>query len=96
MGQSGFIENVFRKIYADDVNRLRSMENLWKIRKMPSPLEWEKLHTKRATSLKKGKSEFDRDQKVWNVKESVQVFEERYVQICWDGWEKILMPLSPV
>ena len=36
-------EKLFTKLFCDDIKYLLSMDNLWKKRKPPTPLEWNNL-----------------------------------------------------
>ncbi|KAG0311885.1 E1 ubiquitin-activating protein uba2 [Dissophora globulifera] len=81
MDTEGFAERVFNKVFFTDIHRLRSMEDMWKTRKPPTPLKYDEiLHqtedlpgamdatTLEAVTLK--------DQRVWTLRETVQVFSE--------------------
>lgn len=75
MGTSDFAQNLFRKVFWDDIKRLQSMENMWRDRKRPYPLDFESL--RRATSF----ITTDMlaviakvDQRVWNDLENFIVF----------------------
>lgn len=43
MGSAGFARNVFSKVFERDVQRLRSVPEMWKHRTMPIPLEFDEL-----------------------------------------------------
>ncbi|KAG0291589.1 E1 ubiquitin-activating protein uba2 [Dissophora globulifera] len=81
MDTEGFAERVFNKVFFTDIHRLRSMEDMWKTRKPPTPLKYDEIlqqtddlpgamdaTTLEAVTLK--------DQRVWTLRETVQVFSE--------------------
>ncbi|XP_071174369.1 SUMO-activating enzyme subunit 2-like isoform X1 [Mytilus edulis] len=59
---------LFNKFFKDDIKYLLSMENLWKKRRPPTPLEYSDLpkDTKSETGM--------RDQRVWSIQECSDVF----------------------
>lgn len=64
-------EKLFSKLFGDDIRYLLSMENLWKKRRAPTPLQWNNLPgkdepTKQSSGLP--------DQRIWTVAECAQVF----------------------
>ncbi|KKK20914.1 ubiquitin-activating enzyme E1-like protein [Aspergillus rambellii] len=73
MGSSEFTQKVFDKVFKEDIVRLCGMEDMWKTRKPPEPLEFEKLQ--------KETSDIDiaissNDQKVWSLAENLVVFKD--------------------
>lgn len=80
----GFAKRVFDKVYYTDIQRLRSMEDMWKTKKAPIPLKYDDilgqgddLPGAMDTTPLEG-SEL-KDQRVWTLQETVQVFSDRYV-----------------
>ncbi|KAL4990124.1 hypothetical protein BDW68DRAFT_155100 [Aspergillus falconensis] len=73
MGSSEFAQKVFDKVFKDDINRLRGMEDMWKTRKAPKPLDFEKLERTLST-VEPGVS--FKDQGVWTVSENLAVFKD--------------------
>lgn len=59
---------LFNKFFKDDIKYLLSMENLWKKRRPPTPLEYSDLPKDK--SLETGM----RDQRVWSIQECSDVF----------------------
>jgi ubiquitin-like 1-activating enzyme E1 B len=59
---------LFTKLFGDDVKYLLSMENLWKKRRAPSPLQWDNLPDVESTGGAIA------DQRVWDLKECAKVF----------------------
>lgn len=74
MGSEGFAKNIFRKVYQDDINRLRSMEDMWKTRKAPSALDFDKV-SEEARGI--DTSITQRDQVTWTLAENFMVFSDR-------------------
>lgn len=74
MGSEDFSRKVFEKVFKQDINRLRSMEDMWKIRKPPEPLDFDKL-AEEASSIDQSIAE--RDQSVWSPAENFVVFTDR-------------------
>lgn len=68
---------LFEKLYNHDINYLLSMDDLWKERARPTPLEYEKL----AQDSGSTSSEFDNgyklgNQRLWTLKECVDIFND--------------------
>lgn len=74
VGTEEFPEMLFEKVFTTDVERLRSMEDMWKTRKPPEPLNYKELLEK-AKSLDKEKVLKD-SQKVWSLEENLVVFND--------------------
>jgi ubiquitin-like 1-activating enzyme E1 B len=58
----------------DDIERLRGMEDMWKTRKPPKPLDYHELQGQ-ANSIDTDISH--NDQKVWTLAEDFVVFKDR-------------------
>ena len=71
-----FSRIVFGKIFSTDIKRLRDLEDMWKLRPPPEPLNFDELSTEAG---KLDASIRQDDQRVWNQVESVQVFCARFV-----------------
>ncbi|USP74249.1 Ubiquitin-activating enzyme E1-like [Curvularia clavata] len=71
MGSQDFPRMVFDKVFKEDIERLRSMEDMWKNRRAPEILEYDKLMQ---DSLGVGPAIAQQDQVVWNVAENFAVF----------------------
>jgi len=72
MGSSDFAKLVFQKVFTDDIERLRSMEDMWKTREPPNALFFDELSKKA-----EGKCAADiveNDQAVWSLAENFVVF----------------------
>ncbi|KAE8356330.1 hypothetical protein BDV28DRAFT_127123 [Aspergillus coremiiformis] len=73
MGSPEFAQNVFAKVFKEDIDRLRDMEDMWKTRKAPVPLDFESLQSE-ASSVEPTVS--CNDQKVWSLTEDFVVFKD--------------------
>jgi ubiquitin-like 1-activating enzyme E1 B len=73
MGTSEFAQAVFDKVFYDDIERLRSMSEMWQSRTPPKSLRFDSL--KADTDLVKlGQALAGHDQRVWSVEENLAVF----------------------
>ncbi|MCJ1391780.1 E1 ubiquitin-activating protein uba2 [Xylographa bjoerkii] len=73
MGSPSFAQEVFAKVFTDDIDRLRSMDDMWKNRKPPESLHFD-LIAKEAESIDPGVSR--RDQTSWSLAENFVVFSD--------------------
>ncbi|KAL4780988.1 hypothetical protein BJX76DRAFT_27497 [Aspergillus varians] len=73
MGSTEFAQKVFEKVFEEDINRLRGMEDMWKTRKAPEPLSFQKLEEELST-VESGIS--SKDQRVWTLSENLAVFKD--------------------
>ncbi|PYH42329.1 E1 ubiquitin-activating protein ubaB [Aspergillus saccharolyticus JOP 1030-1] len=86
MGSDVFAKKVFDKVFTEDIERLRGMEDMWKTRTPPEPLNFEKLNeesTEVPTTISCN------DQKVWSTGEDFVVFKDSL-----DRLSKRLKPLQ--
>ena len=75
MGSKDFVRKIFEKVFQDDIDRLRSMEDMWKTRKAPSPLNFDQV-LREAHGV--DASVALRDQQTWTLLENFTVFSDRY------------------
>lgn len=71
MGSGNFPRKVFEKVFTEDIDRLRSMEDMWKSRTPPQPMEYDTV-SQSATQIRHSVSK--RDQEPWNLAENFTVF----------------------
>ncbi|EMD91706.1 hypothetical protein COCC4DRAFT_69206 [Bipolaris maydis ATCC 48331] len=71
MGSQDFPRLIFDKVFKEDIERLRSMEDMWKTRRAPEVLDYEKLVQE---SAEVGEFIAQQDQIVWTVAENFSVF----------------------
>lgn len=76
IGSDDFARKVFDKVFKDDINRLRSMEDMWKTRKQPNALDFDGI-SKGSSGTKPSVAQ--QDQKAWTMVENFTVFCDRYV-----------------
>lgn len=74
MGSGDFAQKVFTKVFKDDIERLRGMEDMWKTRKPPKPLDYNTLQ-EQAGAIDPTISK--NDQKIWTLEEDFVVFKDR-------------------
>ena len=74
MGLEEFPRKIFEKVFTDDINRLRSMEDMWKTRQKPTALDFETVSKSSASGGEVGDSISKRDQDTWNLAENFTVF----------------------
>ncbi|KAF2189841.1 ubiquitin-activating enzyme E1 3 [Zopfia rhizophila CBS 207.26] len=71
MGSGEFPRLIFDKVFKEDIERLRSMEDMWKTRRCPEPLDYDKLSQE---ALGVGPAIAQKDQVVWTIAENFAVF----------------------
>ncbi|KAL7272904.1 E1 ubiquitin-activating protein uba2 [Rhizina undulata] len=71
MASPHFAAAVFSKVFSADIERLRSMEDMWKLRKPPNALSHEAVE-EASKGIDKSVSKLD--QKVWSLEENYIVF----------------------
>jgi ubiquitin-like 1-activating enzyme E1 B len=71
MGSEEFPRRVFEKVFKEDIERLRSMEEMWKTRRPPVALDFDEL-AKEALGV--GANMAQKDQVVWTAAENFAVF----------------------
>ena len=77
MGSESFPQLLFDKVYKDDIVRLRSMEDMWKTRRPPEPIDYDSV-IKEAAEAEAVKDNILKDgQRIWTLQENVVVFKDR-------------------
>lgn len=71
MGSDNFPRLVFEKVFKEDIDRLRSMEDMWKTKRAPEALDYDKLTQE---ALGSGPAVASQDQVVWTLAENFAVF----------------------
>jgi ubiquitin-like 1-activating enzyme E1 B len=75
MGKSEFAQAVFDKVFNDDIERLRSMSEMWQSRKPPDSLQYDGLKAGiDADIVKRGQSLAMHDQATWSLHDNLAVF----------------------
>jgi len=78
MGLPDFAKLVFDKVFNRDIERLRSMEDMWKTRTAPIALSYTKV-SKPAGTI--DPLIYKQDQRVWTQAENVAIFQESLVRL---------------
>lgn len=79
MGTPAFPQLLFDKVYQDDITRLRTMEEMWKTRRLPQPLSYANITEQGNGSQKSTEEILKGGQRVWTLEENVAVFKDRSV-----------------
>ena len=74
MGTEAFARDLFQKVFKEDILRLRSMDDMWKMRKPPNTLDFDTLSK---ASLGLSPELVKDDQKIWNETENFVVLRDR-------------------
>ena len=72
MGTDEFSRRIFEKVFVDDINRLREMEDMWKSRSKPEPLDYDEI-SQLATTVDTP-STAQNDQSSWDLAQNFAVF----------------------
>ncbi|KAL9602487.1 MAG: hypothetical protein Q9219_001780 [cf. Caloplaca sp. 3 TL-2023] len=73
-GSADFPRKIFEKVFTDDINRLRTMQDMWKTRSPPTALDFDLVAQSSADRGEVGESVARRDQTAWNLAENFTVF----------------------
>jgi ubiquitin-like 1-activating enzyme E1 B len=76
MGTPDFPQLLFDKIFNADIERLRSVDDMWKYRRAPEPLKYETLLSQSSEAFASKESLLSDGQKVWSLEESLVVFQD--------------------
>ncbi|KAI1819019.1 hypothetical protein F4861DRAFT_196427 [Xylaria intraflava] len=81
VGTDQFPQMLFDKVFNKDIARLRLMEDMWKSRSPPEPLQYE-LVMRQATDASAARESIIRDgQKVWTLEENLIVFNDSLARL---------------
>jgi ubiquitin-like 1-activating enzyme E1 B len=78
MGSEEFAELLFNKVYKDDINRLRSMEDMWKSRRAPEALDFKSVD---AAAAAQASSVLATAQRAWTLQENIVVFKDSLARL---------------
>ena len=73
MGKEDFAKEVFNKVYGADIDRLRSMSEMWQSRTPPTSLRYETVCIDKDPE-KHGAELANQDQNVWSLLDNLKVF----------------------
>ncbi|PQE30976.1 ubiquitin-activating enzyme E1 protein [Rutstroemia sp. NJR-2017a WRK4] len=76
MGTDAFPQLLFDKVYKDDIVRLRSMEDMWKSRRPPEPLDYATLSAEGAEAEARKDAILKDGQRIWTLYENLIVFRD--------------------
>ncbi|KAK0704863.1 hypothetical protein B0H67DRAFT_497926 [Lasiosphaeris hirsuta] len=76
VGTEEFNQMLFDKVFNTDVVRLRSMEDMWKTRRPPEPLDYRALMEKSTAAISAKDTVLQDGQKVWSLEENLVVFND--------------------
>ncbi|KAL2020536.1 hypothetical protein VTK56DRAFT_8336 [Thermocarpiscus australiensis] len=82
VGSPDFHEMLFNKVFNTDIVRLRSMEDMWKTRKPPEPLEYKVLLEKASNAIAAKDAVLKDNQNVWSLEENLVVFNDSLDRLC--------------
>ncbi|KAK4574538.1 E1 ubiquitin-activating protein uba2 [Recurvomyces mirabilis] len=76
MGKSEFAQEVFNKVFHDDIERLRGMTEMWQSRRPPQSLKFEELvaEIEGVDMTERGQSLVTQDQATWSLHDNLTVF----------------------
>lgn len=76
VGSEKFPQLLFDKVFKSDIERLRSMEDMWKSRQAPQPLDYQTVLEKADEAIAAKDTILQDGQKVWSLEESLVVFND--------------------
>ncbi|KAI1179595.1 hypothetical protein F4777DRAFT_586017 [Nemania sp. FL0916] len=76
VGTQQFPQMLFDKVFNKDITRLRSMEDMWKSRRPPEPLQYDTLLRQASDTGAVKESTIQDGQKVWTLEENLAVFND--------------------
>ena len=76
VGTPEFPRMLFDKVFNSDIVRLRSMEDMWKSRKPPEPLDYKSLMERSAAAIATKDAVLKDGQKVWSLEENLVVLND--------------------
>lgn len=76
VGTPQFSQMLFEKVFNGDIERLRSVEDMWKSRRAPEPLKYEKVLSEATEALALKDKVLSDDQRTWSLEESLVAFND--------------------
>ncbi|KAG5953335.1 hypothetical protein E4U53_005981 [Claviceps sorghi] len=76
IGTEDFPRMLFDKVFQSDVERLRSVEDLWRSRRRPEPLNYDTVYTHATGTVAAKDQILSDDQRVWSLEENLVVFKD--------------------
>jgi len=75
-GKPEFAQMLFDKVFNADIERLRSMDDMWKSRSPPTALRYEEVLAKSTDAIANKSDVIADTQKVWSLEENLAVFND--------------------
>lgn len=76
MGTPEFPKMLFDKVFNADIERLRSVEDMWKSRTAPQPLDYDKVLSQARDAIASKEAVLADDQRIWSLQESLAVLND--------------------
>ncbi|EFY90390.1 E1 ubiquitin-activating protein uba2 [Metarhizium acridum] len=76
VGTANFPQLLFDKVFNSDIERLRSVEDMWKSRRKPTPLNYETVFNQATDAIASKDDILSDDQRVWTLEENLVVFRD--------------------
>ncbi|KFA47747.1 hypothetical protein S40293_07149 [Stachybotrys chartarum IBT 40293] len=97
IGGAEFPVLLFDKVFRSDIERLRSVEDMWKSRRPPEPLQYENLLARSVDALSSKDMLLTKDQTIWSLEESLVVFKDSLDRLSkrWLQLQKTKDPAGP-
>lgn len=97
VGTPEFPKMLFDKVFNTDIERLRSVEDMWKSRAAPGALDYNKVLSEAADAATRKDSILTDDQRPWSLQESLVVFNDSLERLSKRALEqsKVKGPSDP-
>lgn len=76
VGTEQFPQMLFDKVFNTDIERLRTVEDMWKSRRKPDPLRYETVLSQAGDALATKVHILNDDQRIWSLEENLVVFKD--------------------
>ncbi|KAK2597984.1 E1 ubiquitin-activating protein uba2 [Conoideocrella luteorostrata] len=76
VGTDDFPQMLFDKVFNSDIERLRSVEDMWKSRRKPESLQYEAVYTQATDAVASKDQILVEDQRIWTLEENLVVFKD--------------------
>ncbi|GAO16240.1 hypothetical protein UVI_02000220 [Ustilaginoidea virens] len=76
VGTNEFPQMLFDKVFNSDIERLRSVDDMWKSRRKPEPLKYDSVFTQATQAVASKEQILSNDQQVWSLEENLVVFRD--------------------
>ncbi|KID76746.1 Ubiquitin-activating enzyme E1-like [Metarhizium brunneum] len=76
VGTANFPQLLFDKVFNSDIERLRSVEDMWKSRRKPAPLNYDTVFNQATDAIASKDDILSDDQRAWTLEENLVVFRD--------------------